>query len=53
MYDKIAIFFTSDSVLQVTRLHESKGAYHLSELAGPKPMILIGVNGKVKVDPCN
>ena len=36
MYYKIALFFTSDSVPQVTDLHESKGAYHLSELAGPK-----------------
>ena len=46
-------FFTSDSAFQLTRLHESKCAYHLSELTGPKQLVLIGVNGKVKVDPCN
>ena len=29
----------------------SKGAYHLLELAGPKELVFIGVNGKVKAGP--
>ena len=37
----------------MTRLHEVKGACHLSELSGLNEMVLIGVNGRVKVDPCN
>ena len=29
----------------------TKGAYHLIELAGPKELVLIGVNRKVKASP--
>ena len=32
---------------------ESKGAYHLLELIGPKELVLICVNGKVKAGPCD
>ena len=47
-YENYITFLTINSVLQVTHLHESRGAYHFSELAGPKGMAPIGVNGKVK-----
>ena len=30
---------------------ETKGAHHLLGLAGPKELVLIGVNGKVKAGP--
>ena len=43
MYYRNCIFLASDRVLQVTPLHEFKGAYHLSDLACPKEMVLIGV----------
>ena len=43
----------------MTVLGNNKGAYHLLELADPKELVLIGVNGKVKAglrdhsrDPC-
>jgi len=32
-------------------LDVSKGAYHLLELASPKELVLIGLNGKVKAGP--
>ena len=52
MYYRNCIFLASDRVLQVTRLHEFKGACHLSELASPDEMVLISVKGRVNVDPC-
>ena len=32
---------------------ETKGAYHLLELTGPKELALICVNGKFKAGPCD
>ena len=32
---------------------EPKGAFHLLELAGPKELVLTGLNGKAKAGSCN